>query len=852
MTTDREVPIILLGLGNVGAALLGQILDTRHILARRAGRQLIPIALADTSGVLYDPDGLSEERLRTALQAKAENRQFSALPSSRPLDDLQGMLRPGTILVDVTASTETEPILQAALNARCRVVLANKHPLSGPWEKARQFLEHPHLRYEATVGAGLPVVATLRYLLDTGDQVTAIEGCLSGTLGYLCAELERGVSYSAAVYQARSLGYTEPDPREDLSGRDVARKALIMARTAGWPLETDDLTIEALFPASLRRLSTDEFMAATATLDETYASRVREARAKGQVLRYVAQVGPDGGRVGLVPVPQDSPLGALRGPANYIVFHTSRYSDTGLVVSGPGAGPEVTAAGVLEDILETTNLSPQIPERIAHGKTIPTLTMKFGGTSIGHAEGITRAADLAMEQAQKWDRLLIVVSAMSGVTDALIEGARTAASGNGYVCLSTIQDLRERHHRVIDDLLGSSAEEDGEYAELRSTVDRYLDEIAAFCRSLHILGEITPRTMDAITSLGERISARVLAAMLRQHGARSEAVDAGDLIITDDSFQNAVPLMDPPRARVSPRLVPLLDEGIIPVVTGFVGATADGVPTTLGRGGSDYSAAILGDCLDAHQVWLWTDVDGVMTADPRSVPDARVLPTLSYNEVSELAYFGAKVVHPRTIRPVVERGIPLWVKNTFNPACPGTRITDQAETTPGTVKAVTAIEGLSMVTVEGRGMMGVPGIAARTFAAVASQETSVLMISQASSEQSISFLIPTETVKPVIHAIEEEMSLELSRRDIDRVWSLDDVVVVTAVGAGLRTTPGVAARLFGALARASINVIAVAQGSSECSISLAVAANDATNAVRQIHSEVILKAEGGTDEVRCV
>jgi aspartate kinase len=316
-----------------------------------------------------------------------------------------------------------------------------------------------------------------------------------------------------------------------------------------------------------------------------------------------------------------------------------------------------------------------------------------------------------------------------------------------------------------------------------------------------------------------------------------------ELIITDDKFQNAVPLMDATRERVAERLSPLLDEDVIPIVTGFIGATEDGVTTTLGRGGSNYSAAILGDCLNADEVWIWTDVDGVMTTDPRIVPDAQVLPVLSYNEVSELAYFGAKVVHPRTIRPVVERDIPLRVKNTFNPTHPGTRINQEAKAAPSTVKAVTAIEGLSLVNIEGRGMMGVPGIAARTFAAVASQGASVLMITQASSEQSISFLIPTETVDSVINAVEDEMALELARKDIDRVWSMDDVVIVTAVGSGLRTTPGVGARIFGALAQAEINVIAIAQGSSECSISLAVAAEDAANAVRQIHSEVILKAE---------
>jgi aspartate kinase len=468
--------------------------------------------------------------------------------------------------------------------------------------------------------------------------------------------------------------------------------------------------------------------------------------------------------------------------------------------------------------------------------------MKFGGTSVGSPDALAQAADIVLGQAQEWDRLTVVVSAMSGVTDALSQGALTAASGDDRTYHVLVTDLRARHYKAVDTLLEAS----GERTQLLASVDEHLDEFAAFCHSVYILGEVTPRAMDAITSLGERINARILASLLRQRGARSEAVDATELIVTDDTFQDAVPLMDATRARVSARLIPLLDEGIIPVVTGFIGATQEGVTTTLGRGGSDYSAAILGACLDADEVWTLTDVDGVMTANPRIVPDAKVVPVLSYSEVGELAYFGAKVLHPRTIRPVVERGIPLWVKNTFNPSCPGTRIVHDAKNAVGTVKSVTAIEGLSMVTVEGRGMMGVPGIAARTFAAVASQGASVLMISQASSEQSICFVIPTAAVPPVIQAIEGEMALELARRDVDRVWSLDDVVIVTAVGAGMRGTPGVAARIFGALGQASINVIAIAQGSSECSVSLVVAADDAAAAVRKIHLDVILNG-GGKD-----
>lgn len=348
----REIPIVILGLGNVGSALLHQILGTRAVLAQRAGLWLTPIGIADSQGLLLDPTGLPDEALHAALRAKTDGRPLSTLVGQDGiLHYLGNVLQPGTILVDVTASPKTEPTLRAALDAGCGLVLANKIPLAGPWAKAKPFFEHLHLRYEATVGAGLPVISTLHYLLDTGDQVTAIEGCLSGTLGYLCTELERGVPYSAAVSQARSLGYTEPDPREDLNGRDVARKMLILARTAGWPLEMADLTVEPLYPERLVSVSTEEFMAATPTLDEQYTARIGEAQARGQTLRYVARVGPDGGEVGLVAVPHDSPLGVLRGPANYVALHTRRYAEIPLVLSGPGAGPEVTATGVLGDVI---------------------------------------------------------------------------------------------------------------------------------------------------------------------------------------------------------------------------------------------------------------------------------------------------------------------------------------------------------------------------------------------------------------------------------------------------------------------------------------------------------------------
>ena len=278
---------------------------------------------------------------------------------------------------------------------------------------------------------------------------------------------------------------------------------------------------------------------------------------------------------------------------------------------------------------------------------------------------------------------------------------------------------------------------------LKSISAGFIQELRAYCHSIQVMGEVTPRGIDTIAPLGERLNARVFSALLSQMGVKSCAVDASGLIVTDNNFTNASPLMGLTREQVQTNLLPLMEQGLTPVVTGFIGATESGITTTLGRGGSDYTAAILGDCLDAEEVWTWTDVDGVMTADPRVVPTARVIPELSYSEVGELAYFGAKVLHPKTIRPIIERGIPLWVKNTFNPDLAGTRVSSEFKRPPGVLTAITAIRDLSIVNVEGRGMLGVPGIAARTFGAVARQGASVLMISQSSSEQSICFVIPT-------------------------------------------------------------------------------------------------------------
>lgn len=354
-----SIPIILIGVGNVGRAVLRQLLEVRQTFAERTGCYLQPVCVADSSGVIFNPEGIPEETLFTIIRIRSRGQRIESLPNAKRTKSLHEILIPNAVIVDVTASGEMVKVLRAGYEMGCRIVLANKKPVAAPWSEASWLYENSDVRYEATVGAGLPVISTVRLLRETGDRIVAIEGCMSGTLGFICAELERGVPYSAAIREAKSLGYTEPDPRDDLSGQDVARKALILARTAGWPLEPDAIEVEPLYPDSLASLSIDDFMDATTRLDSVYSSENKDAQAKGYVLRYMARVNSTGGKVGLVAVPRDSAWGALRGSANYIAFTTTRYDAIPLAVSGPGAGAEVTAAGVLGDILSLQNYYEQ-------------------------------------------------------------------------------------------------------------------------------------------------------------------------------------------------------------------------------------------------------------------------------------------------------------------------------------------------------------------------------------------------------------------------------------------------------------------------------------------------------------
>ena len=458
------------------------------------------------------------------------------------------------------------------------------------------------------------------------------------------------------------------------------------------------------------------------------------------------------------------------------------------------------------------------------------LTLKFGGTSVGNPDAITQTVSvIATTKAYDQD-IAVVTSAMSGVTDLLVNSARAAAAGHRQPFLDAREVLFDKHLTAARELIDSEEE--------RAIYEQHITEQLGFfsrlCASINVLGELTPRGLDVVSGLGERMSAPLLAAALRARGVDAVWVDADEIVVTDENFGEAAPLLIPTCARVQSRLKPMMEEGITPVVTGFVAATESGIPTTLGRGGSDFSAAILGACLSADEIQIWTDVNGILSADPRIVPQARTLKQLSYNEAAELAYFGAKVLHPKTLLPAIERGIPVRILNTFNPDGPSTVITREPQA-DGLVKAISAIRDLTLMNVEGRGMMGVPGIAARTFRAVADVKANVLMISQASSEQSICFVVRRSRSEDVQRALETEFERELERHYIDRVRPVHDVVIVAVVGSGMRGTPGIAGRLFSALGKAGVNVIALAQGSSESNISLVVSREDLTTAVRAIH-----------------
>ena len=467
------------------------------------------------------------------------------------------------------------------------------------------------------------------------------------------------------------------------------------------------------------------------------------------------------------------------------------------------------------------------------------IVMKFGGTSVGNAERIQDVARLVSGYLD--EQPVVVTSAMTQVTNQLEEMARLAVLPNRKRAISTrLNRLREGHDAAIS-ALGLKPDA---ATELHNLIDTKLSILENILKSVTALGELTPRGRDLILSFGERLSIHLVSAALNNIGVPAEPVNATSFLLTDDSFNDAQPLLAPSKKRAQKRLLPLIRSGVVPVVPGFIGATRDGVTTTLGRGGSDFSATIIGYCLDADAVWIWTDVNGVMTSDPRAVPGAQSIKLMSYEEASELSYFGAKVIHPRTMIPTAEIGIPIVIKNTMNPAHPGTRITPDGDPDATGAKAISIMKNLAMITIQGKGMRGVYGTAARVFDTLAAAKVNILFISQASSENNITLVVEKSAGAYATKALRQTFSTEVRAKRIDFVHYQTGVSLIAVVGTGMRHHTGTAGRIFGALGQGGINVIAIAQGSTELNITLVVRDEDDNAALRYIHDELYATREG--------
>jgi len=463
--------------------------------------------------------------------------------------------------------------------------------------------------------------------------------------------------------------------------------------------------------------------------------------------------------------------------------------------------------------------------------------MKFGGSSVASPERVRAVTDIVLEAAAN-ERVLVVVSAFQGVTNSLLQCAHVAQQG-GSAYEPLYQQIATRHRDATSSLLKGDQRK-----KTLAGVDALLRELYDVLHGISLLRDCPPRALDLTASFGERCSALITGAYMNQrHGAVS--VDARDFVTTDDQFTQAAVLFDPTNRKLRTyfsRLYQKEGQSVIPVVTGFVGRTEDGRTTTIGRNGSDYTAAIVGAGLHASLIEIWTDVDGILSADPRAVPSAFVLPQMSYEEAMEISYFGAKVLHPATIAPAVAKKIPLLIKNTLNPSAPGTLISEKVENWEGVAKGIASVDDIALLTLRGLNMVGVPGTAERLFRALASHRVNVILISQASSEHTICFAVSTSDLAAARRAVREEFRYELQ----SSLTSLDErsnQCIVAIVGDGMSGTPGVSGKVFQSLGRNSVNVSAIAQGASERNISFVIDSGQKVRALNVVHEAFFEKTK---------
>ncbi len=472
-------------------------------------------------------------------------------------------------------------------------------------------------------------------------------------------------------------------------------------------------------------------------------------------------------------------------------------------------------------------------------QNLPIQIHKFGGTSLGDAKRLQACAEL-MRKAATASAVVVVTSAMAGTTDGLMQATSHAAAGDLTAAMQVFETLQDRHRQTTEELGVDWAHLQALHADL-----------AASLQAIVALGELSLRSKDRILCLGEKCASRLLQQCLQQKGVASQQIDADTFLETNANYGEATPLHGVAERSIYKHLQPELAAGKVVVVTGYCGHAPDGSTTTLGRGGSDYTASLLAEALKANDVFIWTDVDGVYSTDPRMVPEARRVPQLNYREAAEISFYGAKVLHPRTLAPVASHSIPVHILNSMQPDLPGTVV--DGSFTPGShpVKAIGAVKGQTLVSVEGKGMVGVPGIAERVFGALAHEGISVTMISQSSSEASICLAVPDAQGVQAEVALKRAFRQELSYGSLEDIVLMRQVSLVAVVGLGMAHTPGVAARLCQALGHGKINILALAQGSSELNITVAVAEAQTTAAVRALHFEFDLhRLDTGEDTTR--
>jgi len=465
---------------------------------------------------------------------------------------------------------------------------------------------------------------------------------------------------------------------------------------------------------------------------------------------------------------------------------------------------------------------------------------KFGGVAVGSVEAI----QTAVSHVSGDRRLVVVVSAMNGITDLLIDAGKAAVAGDRAAAEKAAQSFEQRHANLLPALFRAAKIR----RELGMLVEQAAVQMRAMTDSIAVLHEFTTRAHDSLAARGERLLARIFAAFAQQQGLDAVYVDTTSIVFADRKNGTLWPDFAKCERATQKIVRPLIDSGKIVIVPGYIGSGPDGEVVTLGRGGSDFVAAIVARSINARGLTLFKEVDGLMTADPKSVPNARLLTELHYREATELAYYGAKVLHPRTIIPLLDRQIPLFVRNSFRDT-PATRIAGDVKPGDYPVRALTAVRQQALIAIEGSGMIGVPGIAGRAFTALSQAGHSVSMISQASSEASICFVVPETEADHATRALEHTFELERKRKLVDRIKAEKKIALIAVVGLGMRGKPGVAARTFSALSAEKVNIVAIAQGSSELNITIAVAEQDATRALLALHAEYQLDKRRALAEI---